>query len=68
MTTYTAAAASMRELCAFRECSEEARRAILMIVGTLYRNRETVISGTIVSEMKGVLVGLLDPITIWEFA
>ena len=47
---------------------EEARRAILMIVGTLYRNRETVVTGISVSEIKGVLEALLDPITIWEFA
>lgn len=45
-----------------------ARSAILMLVGTLYRNRETVITGISVSEIKGVLESLLDPITIWEFA
>lgn len=45
-----------------------ARSAILMLVGTLYRNRETVVTGISVSEIKGVLEGLLDPITIWEFA
>lgn len=47
---------------------EEARRAILLIVGTLYRNRETMITGATVSELRGVLEGLLDSITIWEFA
>lgn len=45
-----------------------ARNAILLLVGTAYRNRESVITGTIVSELKGVLEGMLDPITIWEFA
>lgn len=45
-----------------------ARNAILMLVGTAYRNRETVITGATVSELKGVLEGMLDPITIWEFA
>lgn len=47
---------------------ECARRAILMLVGTLYRNRETVITGMTVSPIKGVLEALLDPITVWEFA
>ncbi len=45
-----------------------ARTAILMVVGTLYRNRETMITGATVSELKGIIEGLLDPITIWEFA
>lgn len=45
-----------------------ARNAILMLVGTSYRNRETVITGATVSELKGVLEGMLDPITRWEFA
>lgn len=45
-----------------------ARSAILLLVGTLYRNRETMITGAPASELKGVLEGLLEPIVVWEFA
>jgi uncharacterized phiE125 gp8 family phage protein len=47
-----------------------ARRAILLAVGSMYRNRETTITGTIVSELKGAgaFDSLIDELIQWRFA
>ena len=47
---------------------EVARQAILMLVGRLFCIRAPVITGMRVTELKGMIERLLDPITMWEFA
>jgi uncharacterized phiE125 gp8 family phage protein len=47
---------------------ESIRRAVLLIVGTLYANRETVVTGTIATELPHTAEWLLGPHRVLRFA
>ena len=47
---------------------DSVKRAVLLIVGTLYANRETVVTGTIATELPQSAEWLLGPFRVVRFA